>query len=90
MARYGLTGAFLIEVLTFGAALCITSAVTLPVSERSAEGLIGSGQVWSETAAAWRYIRARPGLVGLLVLLANGHFTSGMVSPLRDIANTAP
>jgi MFS transporter, DHA3 family, macrolide efflux protein len=79
MARYGLSGTFFIEFATFVLALAITAAATVPSPPVSKEGSVGRGKVLHETAAAWGYIRSRPGLIGLLLLLANGHLSSGMV-----------
>eukprot|EP00611_Tribonema_gayanum_P022582 TRINITY_DN4558_c0_g1_i4.p1 TRINITY_DN4558_c0_g1~~TRINITY_DN4558_c0_g1_i4.p1 ORF type:complete len:322 (-),score=73.42 TRINITY_DN4558_c0_g1_i4:2013-2954(-) len=79
VSKYGLAGAFFTEVVTFTGALIITSLASVPSPPRTKEGAVGRGHVWSESLAAWRYISARPGLVGLLLLLANGHLSSGMV-----------
>ncbi|CAN0219938.1 unnamed protein product, partial [Phaeothamnion confervicola] len=89
--RFGLQGAFLLEFATFAAATIATLATAVPDSnsnagsgKAAAGGAVGSeaAAMWTDAAEVWGFIRVRPGLVGLLLLLANGHFSSGLVQVL--------
>lgn len=80
--KFGLVGAFTAEFITFTAAMSITLFVTIPQPKSTKAGDTGRGNMWSEAYTAWQFIWERKGLVGLLMLLANGQLTSGMVRVL--------
>jgi MFS transporter, DHA3 family, macrolide efflux protein len=58
------------DFASFFIAVSTTLAVRLPRPEATAEGQAGKGSLWREVAAGWAYIKARPGLVWLLVFFA--------------------
>ena len=82
VSNYGLSSAFAIEVVTFIMAFVVTSVTTIPNPITTEEGKKGKGSILSEIKSALQFINARPGLIFLLYLLANGHFSSGLVQVL--------
>ncbi|HWQ84017.1 MAG TPA: MFS transporter [Anaerolineales bacterium] len=78
----GLQGVILIDVLTFVFAVGSLLVVKIPRPEVSAEGEQGKGSLWKEATYGWKYIIARPGLLGLLSVFAATNFFSGIMQPL--------
>ncbi|HEX3482534.1 MAG TPA: MFS transporter [Kofleriaceae bacterium] len=65
----GLTGIFVIDLCTFAIAVATLSAARVPSLPRRAPSIDSlRSSIWREIAEAWRYVAARPGLVGLLAL----------------------
>jgi MFS family permease len=75
-------GIILIDFVTFAFALLTLAVVRVPKPELTAEGKAGQGSLLQEAAYGWKYIKARPGLLGLLLLFATTNFTSGIVQVL--------
>jgi MFS transporter, DHA3 family, macrolide efflux protein len=63
-------GVILIDVLTFLFATLTLLLVRIPQPEVTAEGQAGRGSLLRESAFGWHYIRTRPGLLGMMILLA--------------------
>ena len=80
--RVGLQGVTLIDFATFLFAVLTLLIVRIPHPERTAEGSAGKGSLWQEASYGWKYILARPGLFGLLMVFASTNFLSGMIYPL--------
>jgi MFS transporter, DHA3 family, macrolide efflux protein len=74
----GLRGIILIDFSTFLFALLSLQAIRIPRPEASADGLAGKGSLLQEAAFGWKYIAARPGLLGLMLLFAVANFTTEM------------
>ncbi|MGH9928798.1 MAG: MFS transporter, partial [Pyrinomonadaceae bacterium] len=75
------TSIYWVLVVDFGSflfAVSTTLAIRLPRPETTAEGQAGKGSLWSEVAAGWAYIKARPGLVWLLIFFAAINFNISM------------
>ena len=74
----GLTGILFIDVATFLLAIGTLLMVFIPQPPRTAEGAEGQGSFWKEAAYGFRYIFARPGLMGLLSVFLLGNLFSGI------------
>ena len=74
----GLTGILLIDVVTFLLAIGALLIVYVPQPQRTEEGTQGQGGLWTQAVYGFRYIFARPGLVGLLTIFLLGNLFSGM------------
>ena len=74
----GLTGILFIDVATFILSIGLLLLAHIPQPPRTADGVQGQGGMWKEAAYGFRYIFARPGLVGLLTVFLVGNFFSGI------------
>ncbi|MGD8791045.1 MAG: MFS transporter [Anaerolineae bacterium] len=67
----GLSGILMIDVVTFVVAIGALLVVHVPQPEKTEAGREGQGSLWQESLYGFRYILARPSLLGLqLVFLA--------------------
>jgi MFS transporter, DHA3 family, macrolide efflux protein len=78
----GLRGVVLIDFATFVIAVTTLLLVRIPQPEISLEGRAGKGSLLQEAAYGWKYIVARPGLLGLLLVFAAYNFLTGLSTPL--------
>jgi MFS family permease len=78
----GLGGVILIDFVTYLFAVLTLLIVRVPSPERSEAGEEGKGSIWQEAIFGWRYISARAGLLGLLLIFAAFNFVSGLIMPL--------
>jgi len=70
----GLAGVFVIDVLTFVFSIITLLIITIPKPIATEDGRIGRGSLLYESTYGWRYIMARPGLIGLLIFFASSNF----------------
>jgi DHA3 family macrolide efflux protein-like MFS transporter len=77
-----LEGVILIDGATFVFAVMTLLRVRLPQPGVVGASMPEDGRLWQGLSFGWRYISARPGLLGLLVLLAAVDFLWGMVGAL--------
>jgi len=82
MMIIGLKGIFVIDFVTCLFAILSLLVVRIPRPETSAEGAAAQGSLLREASFGWRYIVARPGMLGLLIFFSISNFLWGMVSPL--------
>lgn len=82
LVTVGLEGIILIDFATFGVAVLTLLVVHVPKPAATAEGEASKGSIWKEAAFGWRYIVARPGLLGLLLVFAVFNLLSGINAPL--------
>lgn len=75
-------GVMLVDFATFLFALLTLLIVRVPQPQSTAEGKAGQGSLFHEASYGWKYILARPGLLGLLLFFATTNFTSGIVGVL--------
>lgn len=75
-------GVILIDFASFLFALVTLFVVRVPRPAATTEGKAGRGSLLEESAYGWRYIRARPGLLGLLLFFATTNFAFGIVTVL--------
>ena len=73
-----LTGILLFDVATFSIALGALALVHVPQPPRSSAGVQGSGSLLQEAAYGFKYIFARPSLLGLQLIFFCGNFFSAM------------
>lgn len=74
--------AMLIDAATFVFAIITLLLVYIPRPVASAEGQASQGALIREATYGWTYIRARPGLLALLIFFAITNFTLGIVQTL--------
>jgi MFS family permease len=83
MTKLQLWGILLIDLATFLVSLGTLFAVSFPrPAIDSAEPAPGGRSLLGEVASGWRYVAERPGLLGLVFLMAGGNFTLGTLSAL--------
>ncbi|HSF81855.1 MAG TPA: MFS transporter [Anaerolineales bacterium] len=78
----GLQAIVLIDFATYLFAILTLSFIRFPQPKETVEGASGKGALLKEAGYGWRYILARPGLLGLLGVFAATNFLTGMMSPL--------
>jgi len=82
----GMKAILLIDVLTYLVAVATLITVRFPQPEATEEGQAGKASFWKEIIYGWTYIRARPGLLSLLVIFACMNFlvstTIALYTPL--------
>jgi MFS family permease len=74
----GLTGILSLDVVTFLLAVTILLFVHIPQPRRTEEGLQDRGNILKEAAFGFRYIFARPSLLGLQLVFFFGNLFSGI------------
>lgn len=78
----GLQGLIALDFVTFMIGIVTLLFIRIPTPERSAAGQEAGGSVLEEVAFSWRYLRARPGLLGLLAFFASLNLWLGMCQVL--------
>ncbi len=80
----GLRGIILIDFLTYFFAVGALLFVKIPQPEVAAErgATQPRNRVWADMSFGWRYLRARPGLFGLLLYFALVNFTLNLATVL--------
>jgi MFS family permease len=73
-----LTGILFIDVITFLFAIGALMMVHIPQPEKTEEGEQGKGSVWKEAAYGFKYIFARPSLLGLQLIFFVGNLFAGI------------
>ncbi len=76
------TGILTIDVATFLLALLALAVVFIPQPPRTAAGAEAEGGFWKEAAYGFRYIFARPSLLGLQLVFFFGNLFSGIANTL--------
>lgn len=88
----GLSGLLTFDIVTFILAVGMLALVFVPQPPRTAEGAAGRGNLLQEAIFGFRYIFARPSLLGLQLTFLFGNFFSGIghsiVAPML-LARTA-
>jgi MFS transporter, DHA3 family, macrolide efflux protein len=82
MGTIGIQGVILIDLATLCLAVFTLLLTRVPRPVATAEGRAGQGSLWREATYGWTYIRARPGLLGLLLFFLMTNFASGFVQVL--------
>lgn len=79
IGQIGVGGIMIIDSATFLFALATLAVVRIPRPPRTAEGAAAAGSLLSEAAYGWRYVLARPGMLGMLLFSALTNFSMGVV-----------
>ena len=74
----GLTGILFFDVATFILAIGALMIVHIPQPPRTEEGEQGRGSIWKEAAYGFKYIFARPSLLGLQLTFFMGNLFAGI------------
>ena len=74
----GLTGILVFDVVTFILAIGALLVVHIPQPERTVEGSQGKGGMLQEAAYGFKYIFARPSLLGLQMIFFAGNLFAGI------------
>ncbi|MEK6751463.1 MAG: MFS transporter [Chloroflexota bacterium] len=74
----GLTGILFFDVATFLLAIGALMIVHIPQPPRTEEGAKGQGSIWKEAAYGFKYIFARPSLLGLQMIFFVGNLFAGI------------
>jgi hypothetical protein len=82
MVTVGLGAILLTDLSTFVVAVAALLAVRIPRPVQSEEGGRGTGSLFWEAAAGWRYLRLRHGLMALLILFGLVNFLVALVNVL--------
>jgi len=77
-----LAGIALLDFITFCFAVATLLVIRLPKPKPSEEGASVPQSFKDDTVFGWKYVAARPGLLGLLIYFASLYFIVGMVDPL--------
>lgn len=81
ITRVGLDGVLMTNLATFIVALGILLAVEIPPLPHTKEAS-ARGSLLAEMTEGWTYVRQRPGLSGLLVVMGMANFNLGMLQIL--------
>lgn len=73
-----LTGILSLDVVTFVLAILVLLFVHIPQPPRTAEGAQGQGSIFKEAVFGFRYIFARPSLLGLQLVFFFGNLCAGI------------
>jgi MFS transporter, DHA3 family, macrolide efflux protein len=84
LAFIKLTGVLLIDVITYGIAIVSLAIVIIPQPVESAEGRKAKSNIWKESIFGFKYIFARPGLMGLLSVFLFGNLFSAIATTLSN------
>jgi DHA3 family macrolide efflux protein-like MFS transporter len=93
IASLGIQAVILCDLATFLVAVGTLMAVRFPAPPESAAGREARGSIWKEAVYGLRYIYARPGLLGLLLMIAASNLFQGYVMVLAApflLARTSP
>ena len=74
----GLIGILSIDVVTFILAIIILLSIHIPQPPRTEEGMQAQGNIFKEAAFGFRYIFARPSLLGLQLVFFFGNLCTGI------------
>ncbi len=78
LSFWGLNAIFAIDIITFIIAIGSLLVVNIPNPKRTEAGAESQGSIWKESAYGFRYILARPSLLGLQMLFFGANFMSAL------------
>lgn len=77
-----LQGIMIIDIVSFAFAVGALLLVHVPQPQVTEAGRQGQGSLWKESGYGFRYILARPSLLGLQLVFMVGNFFSGLAWPV--------
>jgi MFS family permease len=80
VAAIGVEGVIAIDFATYLVASATLLAVRIPKPAVTEAGMAAAGSLLREAAAGWRWLRGRPGLMGLMVVFGIANFFIGIAS----------
>lgn len=78
LSFFGLNAVFAIDIVTFIVAIGALLLVHIPNPIRTEAGAESQGSIWKESAYGFRYILAKPSLLGLQLLFFGANFMSSL------------
>jgi MFS transporter, DHA3 family, macrolide efflux protein len=78
LSFFGLNVIFAIDIISFLVAIGTLLIVNIPTPKRTEAGAESKGSIWKESAYGFRYILARPSLLGLQMLFFGTNFMSAL------------
>lgn len=78
LSLFGLMAIFIIDIVTFVFAIGALLLVHIPQPKQTESGEESRGSIWKESAYGFRYILARPSLLGLQLVFLVGNFLGGL------------
>ena len=78
LSFFGLNAVFAIDIVTFIVAIGALLVVNIPNPKRTEAGAESQGSIWKESAYGFRYILARPSLLGLQLLFFGTNFMNAL------------
>lgn len=78
----GVVGVILIDLFTFLVAMALLLPARIPDVTPDAEAAPGKTPIWQQATAGWKYVKARPGLLALLLFFTFISFVMGMAEVL--------
>lgn len=80
----GVGGIFLIDLTTFAVALVTLTLVFIPQPPVTATGRASRGSLWQESLFGFRYIFARPSLLGVQLVFMGLNLTAGLTQSIQQ------
>lgn len=80
----GLGGILVLDLISFSVALGTLLIVHIPQPRVTVEGMAGRGSILREAGYGFRYIWARPSLLGMQLVFFTLNFTVNLVAPVRE------
>jgi MFS family permease len=77
MSQFSIASVLLVDALTFGVGMLALIAARVP---RPSRAPMAEANLWHEAATGFRYVRERPGLLGLLTVFGLSNFFFGIAS----------
>jgi MFS transporter, DHA3 family, macrolide efflux protein len=78
----GLLGILIIDAVSWLIAMLTLVFIRIPSPPKSEDAAAAKGSIFKEAAFGWRYITARTGLFGLLIVFASTNFLNSLTGPL--------
>lgn len=78
-----ISGIMIIDLVTFFIAIGTLIFIVIPPPQTTAAGEEGKGTIWQETAFGFKYVWARPSLLGMFLLFTVTNIATGFGYPMQ-------